>query len=114
MMAASPKNPEGAKALLKCLSTGAAQNAFLAVSPNNVGAANDVDTSTYTPFQQKAAEIIAASGAIAQFLDRDTRPDFAGPNGMQGFLQSFLGEPDQDLAALQQGIQDFWDTLPPQ
>ncbi len=50
----------------------------------------------------------------AQFLDRDTRPDFAGPNGMQGFLQSFLGEPDQDLAALQQSIQDFWDTLPPQ
>jgi multiple sugar transport system substrate-binding protein len=114
MTSANPKNPEGAKALLKCLSTGAAQNAFLAVSPNNVGAANDVDTSTYTPFQQKAAEIIAGSGAIAQFLDRDTRPDFAGPNGMQGFLQSFLGEPDQDLATLQQEIQDFWDTLPPQ
>ncbi len=114
MMAANPKNPDGAKALLKCLSTGAAQNAFLAVSPNSVGAANDVDTSGYTPFQAKSAEIIAASGAIAQFLDRDTRPDFAGPNGMQGFLQSFLGDPDQDLAALQQSIQDFWDTLPPQ
>jgi len=114
MMSANPKNPEGAKALLTCLSTGAAQNAFLAVSPNSVGAANDVDTSAYTAFQKKSAEIIAASGAIAQFLDRDTRPDFAGPNGMQGFLQSFLGEPDQDLAGLQQGIQDFWDTLPPQ
>ena len=114
LMAANPKNPEGAKALLKCLSTGAAQNAFLAVSPNSVGAANDVDTSGYTPFQLKSAEIIAASGAIAQFLDRDTRPDFAGPNGMQGFLQSFLGDPEQDLAALQQSIQDFWDTLPPQ
>ena len=114
MLSANPKNPEGAKALLTCLSTGAAQNAFLAVSPNSVGAANDVDTSGYTPFQLKSAEIIAASGAIAQFLDRDTRPDFAGPNGMQGFLQSFLGEPDQDLAGLQQGIQDFWDPLPPQ
>jgi len=114
MLSRAPKNPEGAKALLKCLSTGAAQNAFLAVSPNSVGAANDVDTSGYTPFQAKSAEIIASSGAIAQFLDRDTRPDFAGPNGMQGFLQSFLGEPEQDLAAFQQGIQDFWDTLPPQ
>ncbi len=114
MMSANPVNPDGAKRLLTCLASGAAQNAFLAVSPNSVGAANDVDTSGYTPFQLKSAEIIAGSGAIAQFLDRDTRPDFAGPNGMQGFLQSFLGDPDQDLVAFQQGIQDFWDTLPPQ
>lgn len=114
MLSANPKNPDGAKRLLVCLASGAAQNAFLAVSPNSVGAANDVDTSGYTPFQLKSAEIIAGSGAIAQFLDRDTRPDFAGPNGMQGFLQSFLGDPDQDLTAFQQGIQDFWDTLPPQ
>lgn len=113
MLSANPKNPEGAKALLTCLASGAAQNAFLAVSPNSVGAASDVDTSGYTAFQKKSAEIIASSGAIAQFLDRDTRPDFAGPNGMQGFLQSFLGEPEQDLDAFLQGIQDFWDTLPP-
>ncbi len=114
MLSRAPANVDGAKNLLRCLATGAAQNAFLAVSPNNVAAANDADTSAYTPFQQKAAEIIAGAGAIAQFLDRDTRPDFAGANGMQSFLQSFLGEPDQDLAALQAGIQDFWDTLPPQ
>jgi multiple sugar transport system substrate-binding protein len=114
MLSKSTANVDGAKALLKCLGTGKAENAFLAVSPNNVGAANDVDTSGYTPLQKKAADIIAASGAIAQFLDRDTRPDFAGPNGMQGFLQSFLGDPNQDLAGFQQGIQDFWDLLPAQ
>lgn len=114
MLSKAPANPEGAKNLLRCLASGPAQNAFLAVSPNTVAAANDADTSTYTPFQQRAAEIIAGSGAIAQFLDRDTRPDFAGPNGMQAFLQSFLGDPDQDLATFQQGIQDFWDLLPPQ
>ena len=78
-----------------------------------MAAANDADTSAYTPFQQRMVEIIAGSGAIAQFLDRDTRPDFAGPQGMQGFLQNFLDNPDQDLDAFLQGIQDFWDTLPP-
>ena len=32
---------------------------------------------------------------------------------MQGFLQKFLANPDQDLAAYQKTIQDFWDALPP-
>jgi multiple sugar transport system substrate-binding protein len=111
MVSKAPANPEAAKEFMRFLSTGEAQNIFLESSPNNVAAANDADTSAYTPFQQKMAEIIGASGAIAQFLDRDTRPDFAGPNGMQGFLQNFITEPDQDLAAYQKTIQDFWDSL---
>lgn len=113
VMAANAANPDGAKAMLACLATGAAQDIFLAASPNNVAAANDADTSAYTPQQQRMAEIIGAAGGIAQFLDRDTRPDFAGPQGMQGFLQNFLDNPDQDLDSYLQGIQDFWDTLPP-
>ena len=28
-------------------------------------------------------------------------------------LQTFLAKPDQDLAAFQKTIQDFWDALPP-
>lgn len=114
MLSKAPANVEGAKALLKCASTGEAQLKFLASSPNNVAAANDADTSGYTPFQKKMAEIIGGSGAIAQFLDRDTRPDFAGPNGMQGFLQNFLNDPDQDLDAYLGTIQSFYDSLPPQ
>ena len=99
---------------LLALSTGAAQIVYLTGNPAaGVAAGNDADTSGYTVLQQKSAEIIANSGRIAQFLDRDTRPDFAGPNGMQGFLQDFLQSPDQDLAALQGSIQDFWDSLPP-
>jgi len=113
VMAANAANPDGAKALLACLATGAAQDIFLVASPNNVAAANDADTSAYSPQQQHMAEIIGSAGAIAQFLDRDTRPDFAGPQGMQGFLQNFLDNPDQDLDSYLQGIQDFWDTLPP-
>ena len=41
----------------------------------------------------------------------DTNPNFAGANGMQAFLLDFIKNPDQDLAAFQKKIQDFWDTL---
>ncbi|MBA3875434.1 MAG: sugar ABC transporter substrate-binding protein [Anaerolinea sp.] len=114
MISKSPKNLDGAKALLECVATGPAQLEFLKASPNNVAAAKDADTSGYTPFQQKMAEIIGKSGAIAQFLDRDTRPDFAGPNGMQGFLQTFLNDPNLNLDTYLGTIQSFYDSLPPQ
>jgi multiple sugar transport system substrate-binding protein len=111
MLSKSPTNAEGAKKLLECVATGKAQLEFLKSSPNNVAAAKDADTSGYTPFQKKMAEIIGNSGAIAQFLDRDTRPDFAGGNGMQKFLQDFLADPDQDLVSFLNGIQTFYDSL---
>jgi multiple sugar transport system substrate-binding protein len=99
------------KAFLEYLSTGEAQVTFLVANPNSVAAGNDADASGYSPFQKKSAEIIAASKKIAQFLDRDTRPDFAGPNGMQGFLQTWLNKPDQDIDAFLGTIQSFWDSL---
>ncbi len=114
MVSAKAKNVDQAKAFMEYLSTGAAQGIFLASSPNNVAAAKDADTSTYTPFQQSMAKIIGGAQKIAQFLDRDTRPDFAGANGMQGFLQTFLGNPSQDLDKFLSGVQAFYDSLPPQ
>jgi multiple sugar transport system substrate-binding protein len=111
MLSKAPQNIDAAKAFLEFLATGEAQNVFLESSPNNVAAANDADTSAYSPFQQKMAEIIGSSGKIAQFLDRDTRPDFAGPNGMQGFLQNFINDPEQDLDSYLGTIQSFWDSL---
>jgi multiple sugar transport system substrate-binding protein len=111
LLSKAPKNLEGAKALMECFSTGAAQLIYLAADPNSVAAAKDADTSGYTDFQKKSAEIIGASGAIAQFLDRDTIPAFAGPQGMQPQLQAFIGDPDQDLDAYLQGIQDLWDQI---
>ena len=77
------------------------------------GGAKDADISTYSPLQNKAVQVVSDAQKITQFLDRDTRPDFAGPNGMQGFLQSYLKDPKQDLAKLQGQIQAFWDGLPP-
>ncbi len=114
MVSAKAVNVDQAKAFMEYLSTGEAQGIFLKSSPNNVAAGKDADTSTYTPFQQKMAEIIGGAQKIAQFLDRDTRPDFAGANGMQGFLQNFLGDPSQDLDKFLSGVQDFYDSLPPQ
>ncbi len=113
VMAADPANPENAKAILACVATGPAQTIFALANPNLVAVADDADTSGYSAFQKKMSEIIGASGAIGQFLDRDTRPDFAGPQGMQGFLINFIDDPDQDLDVYLQQIQDFWDTLPP-
>ena len=114
MLSKSPRNVTSAKAMLQCVSTGAAQLVFLKSSPSYVAAAKDADTSRYTPFQQKMATIIAGSNAIAQFLDRDTRPDFAGLSGMQSFLKGFLADPGQDLTAYLARIQAFYDSLPAQ
>jgi multiple sugar transport system substrate-binding protein len=111
LLSKAPKNLEGAKALMECFSTGAAQLIYLAADPNSVAAANDADTSGYTDFQKASAAIIGSAGAIAQFLDRDTIPAFAGATGMQPQLQSFIGSPDQDLDAYLQGIQDLWDGI---
>jgi multiple sugar transport system substrate-binding protein len=61
---------------------------------------------------KKAVEIVSSAKKITQFMDRDTRPDFAGANGMQSFLLTFLKNPNQDLTALQASIQKFWDALP--
>jgi multiple sugar transport system substrate-binding protein len=114
MLSKAPKDADAAKALLACIATGAAQQVYLKSDPSNVAAAKDADPSQYTDLQKKMAEVIGASGAIAQFLDRDTRPDFAGPNGMQGFIQTFLKDPSKDVTPLLTQIQGFYDSLPPQ
>jgi multiple sugar transport system substrate-binding protein len=114
MVAAKAVNVDQAKAFLEYLATGEAEAIFLKSSPNNVFVAKDGDTSTYTAWQTTAAGILAGSNKLAQFMDRDTRPDFAGANGMQGFIQNFLGDPSQDLDKFLQGIQAFYDSLPPQ
>ena len=111
LLSKAPRNLDAAKKLIGCFGTAEAQKVYLDLDPNNVAAASNADTSNYTPFQQKSAEIIAGSQAIAQFLDRDTIPAFAGPTGMQERLQAFLGDPDQDLDAYLASIQEIWDTI---
>jgi len=115
MMIANPKNPDAAKAFLKCLGSPEAQVAYV-TSPGigSVAVSPMADTSKYTDAQKLNAEFLQNAGNIAQFLDRDARADFAGPSGMQGFLLSFLNDPQQDLDKFLNEIQAYYDSLPPQ
>jgi multiple sugar transport system substrate-binding protein len=109
MLSAKAKNKDTGKAFLEYLATGEAQKVYQDVNPNGVAAAKDADTSNYDAFQKKSAEIIGSSGAIAQFLDRDTKPEFA--DEMIKKLQAFLTDPNQDLGKFTDSIQKFWDSL---
>jgi multiple sugar transport system substrate-binding protein len=104
-----------AKAYLQFWSKGSTQ---LLVYQNTGGGtiptANDTDTSSYPALTKKAVQIIQQAKRITQFFDRDSRPDFAGPNGMQQFLLTYLANPKQDTTSLQGTMQKFWDSLPPE
>lgn len=94
MMAASPANEEGATALLTGLSKAAAFDAYNAVNPSYVAANDAADMSVYTAIQKKSAELVGAADTIAQFLDRDTSPDFVS-NVIGDAFASFHADPTQ-------------------
>jgi multiple sugar transport system substrate-binding protein len=104
MLSKAPKNLAGAKAFLEFVATGEAQNIFLASDPNNIAAAKDAKTDGYNALQKKAVEIIGSAKHIAQYLDRDTRPDFAS-TVMIPSLQQFIRQPD-DIDSLLKSIED--------
>jgi len=113
MLSANPKNPEAAKAFLKCVGTPEAQLAYvLTPGVGSVAVSPQADPSGYNTLQAASAEVLLSAGSIAQFLDRDARADFAGPSGMQGSLLSFLSDPAQDLDSFLAGIQSYYDSLP--
>jgi multiple sugar transport system substrate-binding protein len=93
MLSASPSNEAGAKDLLTYIGSAEAQQTYLESDPNNIAANNSADTSNYNALQTKAVELIGQASNISQFLDRDTRPDFAS-TVMIPSLQQFLREPD--------------------
>jgi multiple sugar transport system substrate-binding protein len=92
MLAAEPDNEAAAKEFLTYLATGEAQITFLTANPGSVAVATDADTAAYTALQQKSAELIAGTANIAQFLDRDTNPEFAA-NVMGDALADFVADP---------------------
>ncbi len=77
MMAKAPKNEAGSKALLTALGGNAAIDAYLGVDPSVVAANSKASTAGYNALQKKSAELVGSAKYIAQFLDRDTDPDFA-------------------------------------
>ena len=101
-----------AKAYCEFWAKGTTQLLMYQANNGFIPTASDADTTKFDVLTQKAVQIVSGAQRITQFLDRDTRPDFAGANAMQSFLLNFLKTPGQDLAALQKSIQDFWDKLP--
>jgi multiple sugar transport system substrate-binding protein len=103
MISKSPKNLAGAKALVGYLGTAQAINLYLPLNPGNLAANKNADKSHYTALQKKEAALIAKTKHIAQYMDRDTRPDFAS-TVMIPSLQAFLNNP-ADINGLVQSIQ---------
>jgi multiple sugar transport system substrate-binding protein len=103
-----------AKAYLEFWAKGSTQLLMYKQNPGAIPTANDADQSTFAPLTKKAAQIVSQAKRITQFFDRDSRPDFAGPNGMQSFLLKFLQNPKAETTTLQGQMQQFWDSLPPE
>ncbi|MEV0587170.1 ABC transporter substrate-binding protein [Nonomuraea sp. NPDC050310] len=94
MISAKARNVEGAKALLKHFAQASAQNIATALDPGTLAASSKADTSGYSALQKRGAELVSQAKHIAQFLDRDTRPDFAS-TVMIPSLQRFVGRPGE-------------------
>ena len=94
MMRAEPEERGGRQG--SCSSTSAPprpRTSLLKADPTVIGASSEADTCGYTGLQKKAVEFIGSAESIAQFLDRDTRPDFASTVMLPG-IQTFLKNPD--------------------
>jgi multiple sugar transport system substrate-binding protein len=92
MLSKKPKNLAGAKKLAGYFGTAQAINIYLPLNPGNLAVNKRADKSHYTPLQKKEAALIASTKHIAQYMDRDTRPDFAS-TVMIPSLQKFLNDP---------------------
>jgi multiple sugar transport system substrate-binding protein len=103
-----------AKSYLEFWAKGSTQVTMWQSAPGFIPAANDADPSSFPALTKKAVQIVSQAKRITQFFDRDSRPDYAGPNGMQQFLLNFLANPSANPSNLQSTMQQFWDTLPPE
>src|SRR5262245_39275068 len=105
MMSRDPGNEEGSFALLTWLGSadcGTIVNSNPALG--EVAANSGSDTSMLTDLSKRAVELVGSADSIAQFLDRDTRPDFAS-TVMIPSLQDFIRNPD-DIDGLTKSIEE--------
>jgi multiple sugar transport system substrate-binding protein len=91
-MSAEPKNKAGAKKLLKYLASPDAAAQASNIGEPFIASNSNADTAKYTTLQKKSAELVSSAKDIAQFLDRDTRPDFASTVIIPAF-QEFIKNP---------------------
>jgi len=79
--------------MMTYLASPEAQLLYLGADPSNVAANKTASTAKYTAMQKHAVELISSAKNISQFLDRDSRPDFASPVVIPA-LQQFLKDGD--------------------
>jgi multiple sugar transport system substrate-binding protein len=103
LMSRKVKNKDGAKQLLKFLGSATAENIYLKTDSNDVATNKQASTAHYNALQKKSAQLIGSVKHIAQYMDRDTRPDFAS-TVMIPALQQFLNNPS-DVDGLVSSIQ---------
>jgi multiple sugar transport system substrate-binding protein len=92
MMRAFPRNRPASLDFLSYLAQPATQRIYTTADTTVVAANSQTDTSGYTALQRKAQRFVDEASDIAQFMDRDTRPDFASAVLLPG-LQQFLTDP---------------------
>lgn len=101
MMAKRPKNEAGAKKLLLYLGGPDAQLVQVTADTSVVATNTKTDTTKYTDLQKAEVAFVGKAKHIAQFLDRDSRPDFA-QNVITPALQSFIKTPSSISTILKQ------------
>ncbi|GAB3593759.1 extracellular solute-binding protein [Angustibacter peucedani] len=104
MMSKRPKNEAGAKAFLSYLGTPEAEGVSVKADPTVIAVSSKADTSAYSALQKKAVEFVGSAKNISQFMDRDTRPDFAS-NVMIPAIQTFIKNPN-DVDGLVNSIEN--------
>jgi len=104
MLARKPKQEANAKKLLEYVGSKAAADITVKSDPSTLVANTEADTSGYSALQRKAAELVGSATEIAQFLDRDTRPDFASTVIIPA-LQQFIKDP-KDIDGLTSSIEN--------
>jgi multiple sugar transport system substrate-binding protein len=92
MMSKRPKNEAGAKKLLAYVGSPPAQELAVKADPSVIATNDQASQTSYTAIQKKSVEFVKSAKSIAQFLDRDTRPDFAS-TVMLPALQDFIKNP---------------------
>jgi multiple sugar transport system substrate-binding protein len=102
-MSANPDNEEGSIAFLKYLASPQAAAAAATTGLPFIAVNTEADTSQYSQLQLKSVELVGQAENLAQFLDRDTRPDFASTVIIPAF-QQFIGNPD-DIDGLVKSIE---------
>ena len=109
-VAANGGNTEVGKDFIKFAGDKEGMQAMLDTGIPMTSANKNQDTSTYDAFQKQQLNVMSQAKYITQFLDRDTRQDFANPV-VAPAIQSFLRNP-KDINKILESVQSQWEALP--